>query len=122
MTHVQNTEEESVVINRHIRGYSSTNNINRCGRQNLDRCVIRYEEKHETNVSTIDELLQTTYGEEALSHPKVGRWCCMLNEGRQSVQNEDRSERTSKPTNESNVVRRQDIVLGNLEIYDVLGY
>lgn len=80
------------------------------------RAVIRYEWARGTSVSVIHERLRTVYGKEVMSRQMVGRWCCMFSEGRQSVENEDRSGRPSTSTNDNNVARVQEMVLADRRI------
>lgn len=80
------------------------------------RAVIRYEWARGTSVSVIHERLQTVYGEQVMSRQRVGRWCCMFSEGRQSVEDEGRSGRPSTSTNENNIARVQDMVLADRRI------
>ncbi|GBN73634.1 hypothetical protein AVEN_58195-1 [Araneus ventricosus] len=43
-----------------------------------------------TSVSDIHRLPQSVYRDDVMSRQTVGRWCSMFNEGRQSVEDEER--------------------------------
>ncbi|GFU67637.1 transposable element Tc3 transposase [Trichonephila clavipes] len=81
-------EKKAIVIRNYIRCCFNDGGTVSVGEvTNLQRILkeISSRPAHpRTNVSVINELLQTVYGEEAMSRLMIGRWCCMFSEGRQT--------------------------------------
>ncbi|GBM18035.1 hypothetical protein AVEN_75478-1 [Araneus ventricosus] len=73
------------------------------------RAFVSYEWARGASASDIHRSLQSVYEDDVMSRQSFGRWYSMFSEGRQSVEDENRSGRPSTSTTAANADRAQEM-------------
>lgn len=90
------------------------------------RICIKFCQKNEISCSDALKMLQKCYGDECLSRSQVFKWYKSFGEGREAVEDEPRSGRTSTSTTDENINKIKELVLSNRrltqrDLVDIVG-